>query len=376
VVFVPTRGDAPLRHGDGVPLLPEGAQAADLDASVYLDPERFERERTKVLNPSWQIVCRSSEIAETGDHVVWEGQGETIVVTRRRDGGVAGFHNVCMHRGARIVKESGKGARRFGCRWHNWTYDHEGNVIGVPDREDFCPAQLEGLASPAVECDEWGGWVWAVLAGPGVAPPLVDWLGPELVADLGAYRMEAMLLIEKLTWELEVNWKVVVDGFNENYHAPALHKVPAQDAKDGRESTFAYLGPHGMMVVPYKGVLPKLKEMRDHQSLAICHYTVFPTAVFNNNPTHVQLFRVVPLAVDRTRFETWELQYDPKGDAEYLDGVTKHWGRLKVVVAEDVEIYGEVSAARRSSAYSKNRLNDHECKITHFHEVVQRMLDA
>jgi phenylpropionate dioxygenase-like ring-hydroxylating dioxygenase large terminal subunit len=188
--------------------------------------------------------------------------------------------------------------------------------------------------------------------------------------------MEDMLLIEKMTWELEVNWKVVVDGFNENYHAPALHRVPAQDARDGRTSTFAWFGKHGMMVVPYKGVLPRLVETRDHQGLAICHYTIFPTAVFNNNPAHVQLFRVVPLAVDRTRFETWELQYDPQGDQEYLDGVTRHWARLKDVVAEDVEIYNEVSATRRSSAYAKNRLNDHENKITHFHAVVQQMLDA
>jgi len=375
VVFVPSRGELPYRSGPGVPLLPSDAEPSELPASVYLDPERYEQERTKVLARTWQIVCRSSEIAGVGDHVVWEGQGETIVVTRRRDGGVAGFHNVCQHRGARIVKESGCGARRFNCRWHNWTYDFEGNVLGVPDREDFAPEQLEGLAAPPVECAEWGGWVWVVLAGPGVAPPLVDWLGEELVGDLGAYRMEEMLLIEKLTWELPVNWKVVIDGFNENYHAPALHKVPAQDAKDGRESTFFHWGPHGMMVVPYKGVLPRLKETRDHQSLAICHYTVFPTAVFNNNPTHIQLFRAVPLAVDRTRFETWELQYDPQGDEDYIAGVTAHWSRLKDVVAEDVEIYGEVGATKHSSAYHRNIFNDHECKITHFHATVQKMLD-
>ncbi|NDI47158.1 aromatic ring-hydroxylating oxygenase subunit alpha [Goekera deserti] len=376
MVFVPTRGDLPPRHGPDVPLLPAGAEPATVPASVYRDPERYERERTDVLARTWQIVCRSSQIPAAGDHQVWEGQGETIVVTRRRDGGVTGFHNVCQHRGARIVKESGCGARRFRCRWHNWTYDLEGAVLGVPDREDFAPEQLDGLAAPPVECAEWGGWVWVVLAGPGVAPPLTEWLGPELTGDLGAYRMEDMLLIDKLEFDLPVNWKVVIDGFNENYHAPALHRVPAQDVKDGRESTFFHWGPHGMMVVPYKGVLPRLKESRDHQGLAICHYTVFPTAVFNNNPNHLQLFRAVPLAVDRTRFETWELQYDPQGDEDYTAEVDAHWERLKQVVAEDVEIYGEVAATRTSSAYTRNVLNDHECKITHFHRTVQRMLDA
>ena len=130
-----------------------------------------------------------------------------------------------------------------------------------------------------------------------------------------------------------------------------------------------------MMVVPYKGVLPKLNETLDHQSLAICHYTIFPTSVFNNNPEHLQLFRAVPIAVDKTRFEVWELWYKD-GDDDYLARTGAHWERLKSVVQEDVEIYQEWAAARRSSAYTRNVFNDRECKITHFHEVVQKMLDA
>jgi phenylpropionate dioxygenase-like ring-hydroxylating dioxygenase large terminal subunit len=307
--------------------------------------------------------------------MVWEGQGETVVVSRRRDGGVSGFHNVCQHRGARIVQESGQGARRFKCKWHGWSYDLEGNVVGVPDREDFAEWQLEGVCAPAVECAEWGGWVWAVFAGPGVAPTLKEWLGPEIEADLGVYRMQDMELHDKLVWDLDANWKVVIDGFNENYHAAHLHTMPPQDVKDGRFSTYFVFGRNGMMVVPYKGVLPRLMESGDHQSLAICHYTIFPTAVFNNNPSHLQLFRSVPVEVDKTRFEVWELWYKDADD-EYLEKTGAHWERLKGVVAEDVEIYQEWAAARKSTAYTRNIFNNRECKITHFHRVVQQMLDA
>jgi phenylpropionate dioxygenase-like ring-hydroxylating dioxygenase large terminal subunit len=214
-----------------------------------------------------------------------------------------------------------------------------------------------------------------VLAGPGVAPPLADWIGAEIAGDLGAYRMEDMVLHDKLTWELEANWKVVVDGFNENYHAAHLHTISRQDVKDGRFSTYFTFGRNGMMVIPYKGVLEELTKTADHQGLAICHYTIFPTSVFNNNPAHLQLFRAVPIAVDRTRFETWELWY-PDGDEEYLEKTGAHWERLKGVVAEDVEIYQEWAAARRSTAYTRNVFNNRECKITHFHRVVQDMLDA
>ncbi|HJY94660.1 MAG TPA: Rieske 2Fe-2S domain-containing protein, partial [Streptosporangiaceae bacterium] len=110
MVYVPHRGDLPARFGAGVPLIPD-IGPAELDSRIYTDPARFEAERRKVLNRSWQIICRSSEIPGTGDHVVWEGQGETIVISRRRDGGISGFHNVCQHRGARIVPRSGQGAR-------------------------------------------------------------------------------------------------------------------------------------------------------------------------------------------------------------------------------------------------------------------------
>ena len=373
MVYVPHRGDNPVRIGPGVPLIPDIGPST-LDSSVYTDPERYELERRKVLNRSWQIICRSEEIARAGDHVVWEGHGETIVISRRRDGKVSGFHNVCQHRGARIVPESGKGARRFTCRWHSWSYDLGGSVVGVPDREDFDVEQLEGLCAPPVECDEWGGWVWAVLAGPGVAPPLLDWIGPEIAADLGVYRMEDMELHDKLVWEVPANWKVVVDGFNENYHAAHLHTISPQDVKDGRSSTYFVFGKNGMMVIPYKGALPKLQADPDHQGYAICHYTLFPTAVFNNNPEHLQLFRSVPLSVDRTRFECWELWYRD-GDADYLERTGKHWERLKGVVAEDIDIYHEWGAAHNSSAYTRNVLNNRECKITHFHEVVQQMLE-
>jgi phenylpropionate dioxygenase-like ring-hydroxylating dioxygenase large terminal subunit len=348
-----------------------------VEAGVYTDAGRYQRERSAVLAPSWQVICRSSQIANPGDFVTWEGQGETIVVTRRRDGGVSGFHNVCQHRGARIVKEPSGCARRFTCRWHSWVYDLQGTVTGVPDREDFDPAALDGLAAPPVECAEWGGWVWAVLAGPGAAPPLAEWLGEDIITDLGAYRMQDMVLAEKLVWDVPVNWKVIVDGFNENYHAAHLHAKNTRpaDVRDGRFSTYFVLGRHGMMVVPYKGVLPRLRETLDHQSLAICHYTLFPTAVFNCNPTHIQLFRSVPLAVDRSRFECWELQY-PGGGEEYVTKVNEHWARLKGVVAEDVEIWDEVAATRGSSAYTRNILNNRECKITAFHRTVQEMLDA
>src|ERR1700721_2586614 len=88
MVYVPHRGELPARIGPGVPLIPD-IGPAELDSTVYTDPARFEQERRKVLNRSWQIICRSSELQKTGDHVVWGGQGETMRVSRRLQTGSA-----------------------------------------------------------------------------------------------------------------------------------------------------------------------------------------------------------------------------------------------------------------------------------------------
>ena len=225
MVYVPTRGDVPVRLGPGVPDHP------------WL---RAERHQPPALHRSGAVRARTREgpqhhlaarrpfvgVAGTGDWLSFESHGETAVVTRQADGSLAAFHNVCQHRGPTFVTEwKGCGAKKFTCPYHGWIYDTTGKVVGVPERVDFAEEQLRGLRAPAVAADEWGGWVWVNLAGPDAAPPLQDWIGEDIVADLGRFRMEDMVLLEVLEWDVPVSYKAIVDGFNEIYHTASLHHV-------------------------------------------------------------------------------------------------------------------------------------------------------
>lgn len=361
-----------MRNGPGVPQTP-GTPPSAVDAAVYTDPARWERERERIFRRSWLIVGREADLPAAGDHLVWEGHGETVVIVRRPDGSLGGFHNVCQHRGMRLVPTGGHGARRFTCGWHGWVYDLDGRVVGVPDREDFAPWQVDGCAAPPVAVSTWGGWIWAWLDPHEGMPSLAEWLGPDIADDLGRYRMETMTVLDRKVYDLPVNWKVVVDGFNEAYHIAAAHHVPAEDVKAARESSFFTFGRNSMMVVPLSRTLPKLRESGDHQSTAICHYVVFPNSVFNNNPEHIQLFQPVPLAVDRTRFECWELVY-ADGDEAYRAWVAKAWSRLQVIVEQDVHVFAEVAATRASLGYRRNLFSERECKLTAFHAHVEELI--
>jgi phenylpropionate dioxygenase-like ring-hydroxylating dioxygenase large terminal subunit len=379
VVYVPTRGDVPVRLGPGIPVTP-GYGPSSVPSQPYLDPVQFELEREKVLNTTWLIVGRSADVAEPGDWMSFESHGETVVVTRQADGSLAAFHNVCQHRGVSFVTEwKGCGAKRFTCPYHGWIYDSTGKVVGVPERVDFDDEQLQDLRAPTVAADEWGGWVWVNLAGPDAAPPLQDWIGADIIADLGRYRMEDMVLLETLEWDVPVSYKAVVDGFNEIYHATSLHNVGAAWTKSAKDATFHVVNDHNYMCfVPRQQYRDQLAEDWDHHKYAICHYVVFPNTVFNCNPEHIQVFVPIPVDVDRTRFLCFELVYPgDESDPEYVDykeRMMAHWEHLKVVVGEDVDIYNQLKRTKRSSRYTRNLLSSREFKIAHYHDLMAEMI--
>ncbi len=378
MVHVPTRGDLPPRLGPTVQHVPDyGPSTMSRDA--YTDPVRYELERERVLAKHWILAGRSEQVAGAGDWITFEGHGETVIITRQPDGSLAAFHNVCQHRGPAMVGElKGCGARRFTCPYHGWVYDTTGKLVGVPEREDFSAEHLKDVRSPRVAADEWGGWVWINLAGPDAAQPLLEAIGPEITSDLGAFKMEDMVLHEVLEFDVPVSYKAIVDGFNELYHVTELHHSPPEFTKSVRDSSFHILGDNYMCFIPRPQWKGELHETWDHQKYAICHYVVFPNTVFNCNPEHVQVFNPIPLGVDRTRFLCWQIIYPgDKDDPEYADyyaSTMRHWETLKAVVAEDIAIYTQLARTKKSSGYTKHILSERECKIAHYHENMDRKI--
>jgi phenylpropionate dioxygenase-like ring-hydroxylating dioxygenase large terminal subunit len=379
MVHIPTRGGVPVRLGPGAKQLPDYGPSV-MDRSPYTDPMQFELEREKVLNRGWLIAGRSEQVKDPGDWISFESHGETAVVTRQPDGSLAAFHNVCQHRGPSFVGEwKGCGARRFTCPYHGWVYDTTGKLVGVPERQDFAEEHLKDVRAPVVAVDEWGGWIWVSLAGPEQAQPLLDWIGSEISVDLGQYKMEDMVLLDVVEWDVPVSYKAVVDGFNEIYHTAQLHHVGPEWTKSARDTSFHIVNDHNYMCfVPRHTKRDELAQDWDHHKYAICHYVVFPNTVFNCNPEHIQVFNPIPIDVDRTRFLCWELIYPgDRNDPDYEDywqRMSAHWDHLKVVVGEDIDIYQQLKRTKRSSAYKRNILSERECKIAHYHETMAQMV--
>jgi len=192
-----------------------------IPSNWFTDQDIPRREREHLWSRVWQTACRVEELPEVGDYVTYEIAGESIIVVHTAADGIVAYYNVCQHRGRRLEdKPSGNVRNGFYCTFHGWRYDLDGALTHAPGEEDW-PCGLKGRANlKRLRCETWGGWVW-INIDPN-AQPLIEWLG-KVATTLAPLEFENMRRCWYKTIIAPVNWKVVVQAFNEGYHAGATH---------------------------------------------------------------------------------------------------------------------------------------------------------
>ena len=175
---------------------PPAVSAHALPAWVYDHPELTRLEIERVLLPSWQIVCHVNSIPRTGDYETFDLGPESVFVLRDKDGAIKAFHNVCRHRGARILDGAGTCPATITCPYHGWSYRQDGGLIGVPVRESFPGLDRAEHGLRPVRVDIAFGFVFVCLAGD---PPPVAKTWGTLAEEFAPYRFEDMVPLAPIT---------------------------------------------------------------------------------------------------------------------------------------------------------------------------------
>jgi phenylpropionate dioxygenase-like ring-hydroxylating dioxygenase large terminal subunit len=192
-----------------------------LPAWVYSHPELMRLEIERVLMPSWQIVCHVNNIPRSGDYQTLDVGPESVLVLRDRDGSIRGFHNVCRHRGSRLLDGAGTCPATITCPYHGWSYRQDGALVGVPMRDSFPGLDRAEHSLRPVRVDTALGFVFVCLAGD--PPPVADTWG-KLAEELAPYRLEEMVPLAPISTDVwHVDWKIAMDNYLESYHVPIGH---------------------------------------------------------------------------------------------------------------------------------------------------------
>jgi len=208
---------------------PEGGMNSIPDW-VYTDEAIYRLEVEKIFHGrTWNYVALEAEIPEAGDFVRSHVGPTPVVVVRGKDGRVNVFENRCAHRAAEFCRSQRGKAQEFVCPYHQWTYDLEGNLAGVPFRrgvagkggmpKDFRPED-HGVRKLAVTMRR--GVVFASYAQD--MESLEDYMGPEILEDFDAtFDGRKLKILGYYRNTLPGNWKLYHENLKDPYHATLLH---------------------------------------------------------------------------------------------------------------------------------------------------------
>ncbi|WP_298442031.1 aromatic ring-hydroxylating dioxygenase subunit alpha [Gordonia sp. (in: high G+C Gram-positive bacteria)] len=344
-----------------------------LEAPFYISPEFFDLDIDAIFAKSWIFVANEAEIPEAGDYVVIDIGRYSVIVARDDDEKVAAYHNVCRHRGARILNDACGSVGRIVCGYHQWTYDMNGSLV-------FADAQAEDFDKSCfvlrkVQVRSVAGLIFLCISDR--TPPDFD----EVVATVEPYLAPHRLAEAKVAAQIDLiengNWKLTMENNRECYHCAGGHPellesyfpvygfdlddiparlIPARDRylaaiKDLEDTCDALNLPYaeiedlddrptGFRIM--REPLEKAGESFTPDGTAAVKKLMagFPTARLGRNSMHLQpnfwchfmadhaiTFSAIPIAPDKTLLRTtWLVHPDAVEGVDYdLDELTWAW---------------------------------------------------
>jgi phenylpropionate dioxygenase-like ring-hydroxylating dioxygenase large terminal subunit len=334
---------------------------------VYSDPELFEREQRRIFDRSWLYAGHESEVPQAGDFLTRRVGGRPLVMVRGSDGEIRIFHNACRHRGAAVCRHDRGNARNFVCFYHNWTYDNQGRLDGVPLKDAYGPGfRMQELGLYAARMQSYRGWLFVCFSRD--TPGLEDYLaGARDYLDMILDQDEDgnVILPGAHEYSMRANWKLLMENTVDIYHLDSAHgrylrdyvpKVLGLKPPDPRTFHEGAVSPrelgNGHVVIEYRkfsGTVDEAKrasrEARFGKERATRMLDYTRTLLLFPNTLFIEQRRVIrtcfPTAPDHTEISAWPLMPaidDPAVRRQRLDIYLSFLGPAGHATPDDIEV--------------------------------------
>jgi len=312
--------------------------ARTMPGRYYTSAEVLEQENRKIFSREWIAVGREQAVRESGDYLLAEIAGESLIIVRDREGKLHAFYNVCRHRGTRICEPArGRFAGSIQCPYHAWTYGLDGRLIGAPhmqetegfDKADY-PLREAALAT-------WDGFVFVSLAA---RPRQFAEAFAPMAGRFGRYQLASLVTERRIEYDVAANWKLVMQNYSECLHCPTIHpelsnKLPyTSGANDLVEGPFlgGYMEikePHESATMSGRRCALPLGALAGEDQRRAYYYTLFPTMMLSLHPDYAVFYTVWPLAPGRSRVICeWMVNPEAPGKAGYnIADAEEFWDR-------------------------------------------------
>ncbi len=356
-----------------------------LPAWAYHSPALFELERTQLFLRHWQVAGHTSDIPAPGDWLSFDMLGERAVIMRGQDGTLRAFHNLCRHRGARVVDGTQGHCRgAIVCPFHGWVYNLDGTLRGAAAPTSFGDFDRANFGLKPIELQQFHGFLF-LRFHPGPQPDVATLMAP-FDADFAACKTADVLPCGVPDWgtTLAVNWKSVRDVDNEGYHVamahPGLQDLYGRTYRDhsldnGLSFSVGTFGdvPGRTWSVRNYVRLARPDNRPAHLHNAWTYYGLFPNTVFSVTPEGVQLYHEMPLSPGQTR-TTGRMYRHPHEDRQARAARYLAYRIDRATSDEDQQLSVWSNESMKSSAFEGFHLSDLEFGVRRHHDRLRDLM--
>ena len=190
-----------------------------LEAPFYTAKDVYELDLDAIFGRHWLFCATEAELAEPGDYVTVEVGRYSVIIVRDDDENVRALHNVCRHRGSRILEDPCGAVGNLVCPYHQWTYRTDGSLVYAEGQPSSFDRKRFGLKPVSVRTV--AGLVFVCFAD---EPPTdFDEVAAVIEPYLAPYRLQDAKVAHQTDLMEQGNWKLVMENNRECDHCGAAH---------------------------------------------------------------------------------------------------------------------------------------------------------
>ena len=365
-------------------------KAHGLPNECYTNQDYLSVERKKIFEDKWVVVGVGSSIPNIGDAKPFDLLGIPLILLRDKQNQIKVFHNVCSHRGYKILQEKCKIKNVIRCPYHSWSYDLAGKLIATPHIGGMNKHNCNKFDKSKSGLKEVRSYVWLDLIFVNINNneipfekyikslsdrwekfwPIKDRELIKYSNDFGYFNLNA-----------KCNWKFAIENYCESYHLPWVHpglnsysKIDDHYHIQGLPNRFA--GQGTIVYNPrFKGkekfpCFPNWPKDKEH----IAEYVaLFPNVMLGIHKDHFYAYWLEPVNSEYTK-EHMEIYYvgEEAANSKKFKSLRKQNFELwKGVQSEDLNIIEGMQEGRNSPSYNGGNFSPKMDNPTHhFHKWV------
>ena len=346
-------------------------KAHGLPNECYLNGSYTEIERKKIFENKWVVIGTASSVPESGDAKPFDLMGIPLIILRDKEKKIHVFHNVCSHRGYKLLKEPCSLKNVLRCPYHSWSYDFTGNLVATPHLGGMNKNNNENFDNAKSGLKEVRSYVWLDLIMVNISDneiPFEDYIKPleNRWSDFWTEEDQKMIYHANdygyFLLEANCNWKFAIENYCESYHLPWVHpglnaysKIDDHYHIQGLPNRFA--GQGTVVYNPrFKSEIqfPTFPGWAKEKEMYAEYVALFPNVMIGIHKDHYYAYWLEPISYNYTK-EHMEIYYvgeEAATSVKYKSLRKQNYDMWHSIQSEDLNIIEGMQEGRNSPVFN------------------------